>query len=223
MGFDTDILLIEDDSQLGRALLQALADASYGTAWAQTMEDGDLLLRTRRFDGVLLDLGLPDGSGLDVLKNMRRRDDRTPVLILTARDAVEDRVRGLDEGADDYLPKPVAIPELLSRIRALLRRSAGFASRAWKIGDLSLDPQTRSLTRGGAAVHLSPREFQLLLVLARMAGRVVSRAQLEEAISELGAEPESNAIEVHIHHLRRKVGTGLVRTVRGLGYLLEAE
>lgn len=223
MGFDADILLIEDDPALGRALVQALTDAHYGAAWAQTKEEGDLLLRTRRFDGVLLDLGLPDGSGLDVLKRMRRRDDRTPVLILTARDAVEDRVRGLDEGADDYLPKPFAVPELLSRVRALLRRSAGFASRAWKIGDLSLDPHTRSLTRDGVAVHLSPRECQVLLVLARMAGRVVSRTRLEEAISELGAEPESNAIEVHIHHLRRKIGSGIVRTVRGLGYLLEAE
>jgi DNA-binding response OmpR family regulator len=223
MGFDTEILLIEDDPQLGRALLHALADSAYDTTWAQNMEDGDLLLCTHRFDGVLLDLGLPDGSGLDVLKRMRRRDDRTPVLILTARDSVEDRVRGLDEGADDYLPKPFAVPELLSRVRALLRRSAGFASREWKIRDLCLDPQTRSLTRGGVAVHLSPREFQVFLALARMAGRVVSRGQLEEAISKMGAEPESNAIEVHVHHLRRKIGNGLVRTVRGLGYLLEAE
>jgi DNA-binding response OmpR family regulator len=223
MGFDADLLLIEDELQLGRALVRALTDANYDTAWVQTLEAGDLLLRTQRFDGVLLDLGLPDGSGLDVLTRLRRRDDRTPVLILTARDAVEDRVLGLDEGADDYLPKPFAVPELLSRVRALLRRSAGFASRAWKIGDLSLDPHARSLTRCCEAVHLSPREFQVLLVLARMAGRVVSRTQLEEAISEMGAEPESNAIEVHIHHLRKKIGNGIVRTVRGLGYLLEAE
>ena len=220
---ETCILLIEDDPQLGRALLHALKDSGHAATWVRTVEDGDLHLRTQRIDGVLLDLGLPDGSGLDVLKRMRHRNDRTPVLILTARDAVEDRVRGLDEGADDYLPKPFAIPELLSRVRALLRRSAGFASRAWRIGDLSLDPEARNLTRAGTPVHLAPREFQVLLLLARQAGRVVSRAHLEEGISDLGEEPESNAIEVHIHHIRKKLGNGRIRTVRGLGYLLEME
>ena len=223
MGHDTSLLLIEDDPQLGRALRLALGDAGHGATWARSLEEGDLHLLTQRFDGVLLDLGLPDGSGLEVLRRLRRRGDRTPVLILTARDAVEDRVRGLDEGADDYLPKPFAIPELLSRVRALLRRSAGFASRVWHVGDLSLDPEARSLARNGAPVHLSPREFQLLLMLARQAGRVVSRVQLEEGMSELGEEPESNAIEVHIHHLRKKLGSARIRTVRGLGYLLEAE
>ncbi len=221
MGHEISILLIEDDPHLGRALAQSLRDSDYAATWVRTAEDGDLQLRTQRFDGVLLDLGLPDASGLDVLKALRRRNERTPVLILTARDAVEDRVRGLDEGADDYLPKPFAVPELLSRVRALLRRSAGFASRAWQIGDLSLDPEGRSLARDGVPVHLSPREFQVLLLLAHQAGRVVGRTQLEEGISELGEEPESNAIEVHIHHLRKKLGSGRIRTVRGLGYLLE--
>lgn len=223
MNSEAAILLVEDDPQLGRALVQALADSGCAASWVRTLEDGDLMVRTRRFDGVLLDLGLPDGSGLELLKRMRRRDDRTPVLILTARDAVDDRVRGLDEGADDYLAKPYAMKELLSRIRALLRRSAGFAGRTWRIGDLMLDPQARTLSRSGTPVHLSPREFQVLMALARMAGRVVTRAHLEEAISEMGSEPESNTIEVHVHHLRRKMGNGLVRTVRGLGYLLEAE
>lgn len=223
MGFCTHILLIEDDPHLGRALVEALTDSQFSTTWARNRAEGDLLLGTQHFDGVLLDLGLPDGSGLELLRRMRRQDDRTPVLILTARDAVEDRVRGLDEGADDYLPKPFAIPELLSRVRALLRRSAGFASRVWTIGDLCVDPHAMTLTHQGAVVHLSPREFQVLLVLARSAGRVVSRARLEEAISDLGSEPESNTLEVHIHHLRKKVGNRMVRTVRGLGYLLESE
>lgn len=223
MAHETCILLIEDDPQLGHALWQALTDSDYLATWVRTVEDGDLHLRTQRYGAVLLDLGLPDGSGLEVLKQMRRRNDRTPVLILTARDAVDDRVRGLDDGADDYLPKPFAIPELLSRVRALLRRSAGFASRAWQIGDLTVDPEARSVTRQGVPVHLAPKEFQILLLLAHQAGRVVSRTHLEEGISELGEEPESNAIEVHVHHLRRKLGNHRIRTIRGLGYLLEGE
>jgi DNA-binding response OmpR family regulator len=217
----SEILLVEDDLHLGRALFHALTEDGHAVAWAHSLEEGDLFLRTQSFHGVLLDLGLPDGSGLGLLRQMRRRDDRTPVLIATARDAVHDRVQGLDEGADDYLSKPFDISELLSRVRALLRRSAGFASRSWNIGDLSLDPQARSVTRSGTPVHLSPREFQVLLVLAQRAGRVVTRTQLEEAACELGEGPESNAIEVHVHHLRRKLGPGTVRTIRGLGYLLE--
>jgi len=217
------LLLIEDDPQLGRALLHALTDSGYAASWVRNVEDGDLHLRTQAFDALLLDLGLPDGSGLDVLRRLRRRNDRTPVLILTARDAVEDRVRGLDEGADDYLPKPFAIPELLSRIRALVRRSSGFASQVWRFGDLSLDAEARVVTLRGEAVELSPREYQVLHLLARNAGKVVTRLRLEEGIFEMGEEPESNAIEVHIHHLRRKLDSGRIRTIRGMGYLLEME
>ena len=217
------LLLIEDDPQLGRALLQALTDGGYAATWVRNVEDGELHLQTQTYDSLLLDLGLPDGSGLDVLKGMRRRNDRTPVLILTARDGVEDRVRGLDEGADDYLTKPFAIPEMLSRIRALVRRSSGFASRIWRLGNFSLDIDARKLEMNGEPVELSPREFQVLFLLARNAGRVVSRPQLEEDIYEMGEEPESNAIEVHIFHLRRKLGSQRIRTVRGLGYLLEAQ
>ena len=217
------LLLIEDDPQLGRALLQALTDGGYVATWVRNVEEGELHLQTQTYDSLLLDLGLPDGSGLDVLKGMRRRNDRTPVLILTARDGVEDRVRGLDEGADDYLTKPFAIPEMLSRIRALVRRSSGFASRIWRLGNFSLDIDARKLEMNGEPVELSPREFQVLFLLARNAGRVVSRPQLEEGIYEMGEEPESNAIEVHIFHLRRKLGSQRIRTVRGLGYLLEAQ
>lgn len=217
------LLLIEDDVQLGRALLSALAGSGYAASWVRSVEDGDLHLRTQAFDALLLDLGLPDGSGLDVLKRLRRRNDRTPVLILTARDAVEDRVTGLDEGADDYLTKPFAIPELLSRIRALVRRSSGFASRVWRFGNLALDAEARELRVDGALVELSPREYQVLHLLARNAGKVVTRIRLEEGIFELGEEPESNAIEVHVHHLRRKLGPGRIRTIRGVGYLLETE
>jgi len=220
---DIHMLLLEDDPQLGRALSHSLEAAGLAVDWVRTVADADLLLRTQPYAMVLLDLGLPDGSGLEVLKAMRQRDDRSPVIILTARDAIEDRIRGLDEGADDYLSKPFAIPEMLARIRALVRRSSGFAARCWQMGDLLLDPEARTLEQAGTPVNLSPREFQVLLHLARCAGRVVTRAQLEEGIFDLGAGPESNAIEVHIHHLRRKLGSERIRTIRGLGYLLEAQ
>jgi len=215
------LLLVEDDSQLGRALLHSLVQAGFETTWVRTVEDSDLHLRTQKYEAVVLDLGLPDGSGLELLQTMRRRLDRTPVLILTARDAVEDRVFGLDAGADDYLTKPFAMSELLSRLRALVRRSAGFAARSWVLGNLVLDPETRATTLEGKPVELSPREFQLLFLLARHSGRALSRAQLEDGIFDLGEEPESNAIEVHIHRLRKKLGNDKIRTVRGLGYLLE--
>lgn len=221
MSVDIRILLVEDDDQLGAALLRALVQAGFETTWVSTALNGDLHLRTQTFGALLLDIGLPDGSGLQVLRSMRQRDDRTPVIILTARDGIEDRVIGLDEGADDYLVKPFAVPELLSRIRALVRRSAGFAARAWVLGDLVLEPEQRTASLKGQAVELSPREYEVLLLLARSAGRVVSRVQLEEGVFDLGEEPESNTIEVHVHRLRKKLGQGRIRTIRGLGYLLE--
>lgn len=217
------LLLVEDDPQLGPALLRTLNENGYATHWAKSVAEADLTLATERFEAVVLDLGLPDGSGLSVLRRMRKRDDRTPVLILTARDAVEDRVKGLDEGGDDYLAKPFAVPELLSRLRALVRRSAGFASRAWQIRNVLVDPDSRQVAVDGQPVELSPREFQVLMALARSAGRVLTRGQLEDSLAEVGYEAESNALEVHIHHLRKKLGQGLIRTVRGVGYLLEAE
>lgn len=221
MSADIRILLVEDDDQLGAALLRALAQAGFDATWVRGAQDGDLHLCTQSYGALLLDLGLPDGSGMEVLKALRLRDDRTPVLILTARDGLDDRLLGLDEGADDYLVKPFAVPELLSRIRALVRRSAGFAARRWVLGDLVLEPESRLVTLKGEALELGPREYQVLLLLARSAGRVVSRTQLEEGVFDLGAEPESNTIEVHIHRLRRKLGHRRIRTIRGLGYLLE--
>lgn len=219
---DIRILLVEDDDQLGAALARSLAQAGFDATWVRGAQDGDLYLRTRTYSALLLDLGLPDGSGLKVLRAMRHRDDRTPVIILTARDGLEDRVLGLDEGADDYLVKPFAVPELHSRLRALVRRSAGFAARRWVLGDLVLEPELQAASLRGHPVELSPREFQVLYMLARSAGRVLSRSQLEEGIFDLGEEPESNTIEVHVHHLRRKLGHRRIRTVRGLGYLLES-
>lgn len=215
------LLLVEDDTQLGRALRESLLQAGYDCTWVRTAGDAELHLQTQSFGVLLLDLGLPDAPGLCVLRQRRALDDRIPTLILTARDAVEDRVKGLDEGADDYLVKPFAVPELLSRIRALLRRSAGFASCQWALGDLVISPEAHTVALGGGVLDLSPREFQILLVLARSAGRVVSRGRLEEDLFLPGDQPESNALEVHIHHLRRKLGSHRIRTVRGLGYMLE--
>jgi DNA-binding response OmpR family regulator len=216
-------LLVEDDLQLGQALVRSLEHAGLEVFWARTSRDGEQLLRTQAFGIALLDIGLPDGSGLRILKGMRLRDDRTPTILLTARDGLEDRVRGLDEGADDYLVKPFAVPELLSRIRALIRRSAGFAGRVWSLGDITIEPDRRSVKCKGKDVELSPKEFQLLLILAKSAGKVISRAQLEGGIFELGEAPESNAIEVHVHHLRKKLGADRFRTVRGIGYMMEPQ
>lgn len=215
------LLLVEDDAQLGRAVGTALEGEGYHVTWSRDLKEASAFVEAETFDGLLLDLGLPDGCGLDLLKAMRHREDRTPVLILTARDAVEDRVLGLDHGADDYLPKPFAMEELFSRLRALLRRAAGYAGQSWVLGPLTLDITAQRAFVNGEALPLSRREWQLLLRLARNKGRIVSRTALEQSLFEPGEEPESNALEVHMHHLRKKLKVELIRTVRGLGYLLE--
>jgi DNA-binding response OmpR family regulator len=215
------ILLVEDDPHLGAALRTSLRQAGMDLEWAKTVEDGRLHLDTLHCDLLLLDLGLPDGCGLALLRELRRSLRNLPVIILTARDGVENRILGLEEGADDYLVKPFAIPELVSRIRAVYRRSAGFAGRTWVLGDLSLDPDQSLVRVRGQAVELSPREHKLLFLLARSAGRVLPRANLEECLYDMGGEPESNALEVHIHRLRKKLGARRIRTIRGIGYLLE--
>lgn len=215
------LLLLEDDAHLGRAVTTALEGEGYHVTWSHDLKEASAFLEVETFDGVLLDLGLPDGCGLDLLTAMRKREDRTPVLILTARDAVEDRVLGLDHGADDYLPKPFAMEELFSRLRALLRRAAGYAGQSWVLGPLTLDVTAQRAFVDGEALALSRREWQLLLRLARNKGRIVSRTTLEQSLFEPGEEPESNALEVHMHHLRKKLKVELIRTVRGLGYLLE--
>ncbi len=215
------LLLVEDDDQLGRALRAALEGEGYHVTWSRDLKEAKAFVDVETFDGLLLDLGLPDGSGLDLLKVMRQAENRTPVMILTARDAVEDRVLGLDQGADDYLPKPFAMEELFSRLRALLRRSAGYAGQSWVLGPLTLDVTAQRAFVDGQPLSLSRREWQLLLRLARNKGRIVSRSTLEQSLFEPGDEPESNALEVHMHHLRKKLKVDLIRTVRGLGYLLE--
>ncbi|WP_052108220.1 response regulator transcription factor [Aerolutibacter daejeonensis] len=214
------LLLAEDDPDLGRALSDGLRHLGHAVDW---VEDG--LHALHAFDATpyaaaILDWNLPRMSGVDVIAALRRRGDGTPVLLLTARDALDDRVTGLDCGADDYVVKPVHLDELAARVRALLRRSGGDAVPVQRVGALELDPAVRSARLDGHPLELSPREYALLESLATHPGRALSRAQLEEAVYGWGEEVASNAIEVHIHHLRRKLGPGWVRTLRGVGYAL---
>lgn len=215
------LLLIEDDLQLDKAVTRALELAGFDVCWIRMLRDADGMLRANSFAAVLLDLSLPDGDGLDLLIGWRRRGEKVPVIILTARDAVEDRIGGLDSGADDYLPKPFAVPELISRLRALTRRAAGFASQIWVVDELALDPVNHRVSLAQTPIALPPREFALLLELMKNAGQVVRKQAL---LAELFSDDdgiESNSLEVHIHHLRRRLGNARILTVRGVGYLLQ--
>jgi two-component system response regulator QseB len=214
------ILLVEDDPQLGDGLMVGLRQAGFAVDWVRDGHAADLALSSETFDLVVLDLGLPRLSGMEVLKRARDRGRTTPVLILTARDATDDKVAGLDAGADDYLVKPIDLDELTARIRALTRRSAGRAAPLLTHGDLALDPAAHSVTLAGQPVELASREFALLQMLLESAGRVLTRSQLEQSLYGWGDEPDSNALEVHIHHLRRKLGSELIRTLRGVGYTI---
>ena len=217
------VLLIEDDPLLGDALQAGLRDNGFAVEWLRDGEAGLAALGTDGFDAVVLDLGLPRLDGRRLLERRRSAGDRTPVLVLTARDALEDRVAGLDAGADDYVVKPAAIAELAARLRALVRRASGIAQGRLDAGPLSVDPASRSVTWHGSPVELAPREFDVLLALVLRAGRVVTREQLESALYEWDRSIESNAIEVHVHHLRRKLAPDLIRTVRGVGYMIPGD
>ena len=215
------VLLVEDDDLLGEGTRKGLVQDGYAVDWIKDGSHADQALRTEKFDLVVLDVGLPKFSGLTVLQNMRDRGDATPVLILTARESIEDRVKGLDSGADDYLTKPFDLPELLARLRALQRR---FASRAAPIlahGDINLDPASHTVTKKGESINLSRREFALLHVLLENAGRVLSREHLTQSLYGWGEEVDSNALEVHVHNLRKRFGSTFIRTVRGIGYTIE--
>ncbi len=213
-------LLVEDDAMIGKSVHAWLKGQGVAIDWVRDGVAADAALEAGSYDMVLLDLGLPRRSGLDVLKQLRARRNPVPVLILTARDAVADRVAGLDAGADDYLVKPFDLDELSARMRALERRSAGNAAPLLSHGDLELDPASHRVTRSGTPVALSAREFALLHALMQRPGVPQSRAQLEEKIYGWGEEVESNALEVHVHALRRKLGADVIRTVRGVGYLM---
>jgi two-component system, OmpR family, response regulator QseB len=212
------LLLVEDDAMIGEALRTGLKRDGFAVDWVYDGESADQVLRTEAFDLALLDLGLPRKDGLQVLRALRARRQSLPVLIITARDAVSDRVQGLDAGADDYLVKPFDLDELAARIRALLRRKSGRPEPRIEHVGVTLDPATHAVSRDGRVVDLSPKEFALLQLLLERPGTIHSRSQIEERLYGWGEEVESNAIEVHIHGLRRKLGADYILNVRGVGY-----
>jgi DNA-binding response OmpR family regulator len=216
------VLVVEDDELLGDALQAGLRQMGFAVDWLRDGAGADAALEAEGFSAVVLDIGLPRLSGLQLLRRLRGRGDSTPVLLLTARDDIDDRVRGLDSGADDYVVKPVALAELAARLRALVRRSHGAASGSLRVGELAIDVAAHAVRFAGRDVELSPREFAVLQELAQNAGRVLSREQLETRLYEWDRALESNAIEVHVHHLRRKIAPEIIRTIRGVGYLMPA-
>ena len=225
-------LIVEDDSTLGKTLVSVLKKAGFHARVCASLAQAQICLQTQQVDLVLLDLGLPDGDGLSLVQWLRgggaaeapaQLNAQTPILIMTARDQVEDRIKGLDLGADDYLGKPFNVDELLARIRVTLRRMAGRARPDLVLGPLRLDPMARKVYLREQLLEMRSREFEILWMLAENAGDVVNRARLDAAVHEEGAKAESNTVEVHIHHLRKKLGEGWIANLRGQGYYLSVQ
>ena len=214
------VLLVEDDPMIAQGLQTALRDGGFAVDWMRDGAGAAAALRTAAFDLVLLDLGLPRRDGIDVLRELRRRGDTTPVIILTARDDIQHRVAGLDAGADDYVVKPFDLDEVTARMRSVLRRAAGRGEPVIQHGDLRLDPVTRTVERGGVPVNLSAHEYAVLEALLQRPGAVLSRAQLEDRLYGWDEQIGSNAVEVYVHGLRRKLGSDAIRTLRGVGYFI---
>lgn len=215
------LLLVEDDALLGDGVRAGLKQAGFAVDWVQDGLAAKVALDSEEYDLLVLDLGLPKLSGMDLLKSVRAKRASLPVLILTARDTVADRVAGLNAGADDYLVKPFDLDELIARLNALLRRSAGQVELTLHHGAIELTPASHQVRLAGTDVSMSAREFSLLHTLLLHTGRVHSREQLEQTLYGWGEEVESNAIEVHVHHLRKKLGSDLIRTLRGVGYVID--
>ena len=216
------LLLVEDDPMIGASVQRGLRQEGYTVDWVRDGAAAELALADKVHEMILLDLGLPRKDGLELLAGLRRRGVAIPVLVITARDSVADRVKGLDAGADDYLVKPFDLDELSARVRALMRRQGGRAAPVIEVGPLALDPATHAVTLAGTPVALSRREFSLLHALMKQPGVPLSRAQIEESLYGWEEEIESNAVEVYIHSLRRKLGADAIRNVRGVGYMVPA-
>ncbi len=214
------ILMIEDDLDLGRGLMQALRTEDISCQWVRRAADAPSSFHGEVFDCVLLDLSLPDGTGFDLLSRWRGTNVSVPIIIMTARSALADRLAGLDGGADDFVIKPFATPELVSRIRAVVRRTVQQASEVWIFGELQIEPQRFVARLSGKSLDLSPREFSLLVALARDAGAVVPKGTLAQRLEPLGDALDFGALEVHVSNLRRKIGATRIRTLRGVGYML---
>jgi two-component system response regulator QseB len=215
------LLLVEDDAILGDGIKAGLTLSGFGIDWARTCDEGRLAVTANHYEALILDLGLPDEPGLNLLRDLRSSNNPIPVLILTARDTLQDKLAGFSRGADDYLVKPFELDELVARLRALLRRFHGRSGSKIHYGNIDLDPEGRTVSHNGLAVDLPHREFALLEDLLENQGRVRSRMQLEQCLYGWNADVESNAIEVHVHHLRKKLGSDLIKTVRGVGYMIE--
>jgi len=218
------ICLLEDDLELGRSVQALLQNDHHEVMWLRRITDARCWIREGQFDAVVMDLGLPDGDGMELLRELRRSQRKLPLLVITARDAIEDRLSGLDGGADDYLVKPFAGSELLARLRAVVRRSLGEGAETgpveWLLRDLVLDEPRMEVRRGAERIALSRTEFTLLLTLVKMPDRVVTRRQLE---GRAPCQMDGRSLDVHISNLRRKIGEGYIRTVRGVGYLVERQ
>jgi len=212
------VLLVEDDRMIGEGIRTALKQDGHAVDWLRDGNSAETALGHQEFDVVLLDLGLPGKDGLVLLRGLRARRKQTPVIVLTARDALQDRVAGLDAGADDYLVKPFELEELTARMRSVVRRRAGHAEPVIEVGEIRLDPATREVTRSGVPVILSAREYAVLEALMLRPGAILSRTQLEDRLYGWGDAIESNAVSVYIHQLRRKLGAHAIRNVRGVGY-----
>ncbi len=215
------ILIVEDDHLLGEGIQTGLKQEGYAVDWVEDGEAADTALMTNNYELMVLDLGLPKKPGLEVLKDLRAKGNDMPVIILTAMDTVEDRVTGLDSGADDYLTKPFDLGELGARIRALLRRRGGRSNPVIEHNNIKLDPASHSVSKDDEPVDISPREYTILQLLLENRGKVMSRSRLEEGLYAWNNEVESNTVEVHIHHLRKKLGSELIRTIRGVGYIID--
>lgn len=217
------ILIVEDDSIIGDGLKEGLELQGYAADWVKTKASAENALKTAEYDFIVLDLGLPDGSGVDLLTKLRQQSNDIPVLILTAYDDVNYRVRGLDAGADDYMIKPFDLVELCARIRALHRRASGRSSPKICVGSIELDPATHEVLRNGDKIEVGPKEFAILKVLMEKKGKILSKTQIEEYLYNWDVDIGSNTIEVHVHGLRKKLGKDVIKTIRHVGYQINAD